>query len=264
MLWKPITSGEEVFLRLYSELSSKIEVHSSHESGLGFLVAESNFAEFTRLVATLEVFMRCVRVARDFYESSSHLPAGNIAKFLRTEADLPAGLHGERRFLELAKDVGRIASTKPRDDRVEALALQGQRLNCYLCGVPLVRTGSGRNRLSIEHLWPQAFGGDTIEENLLPACRDCNSKRQHVITWAWGPVQSTFHASTNSANLPGDLRISLAFARLMFIASGEADGGPKLTLKQAVKRAFPLIPSIQPEPGTHHLYFELLPLARAI
>jgi hypothetical protein len=208
--------------------------------------------------------MRCVRAARTFYEQYPHMPAERFSNPLRTEADLPSQLYDDRRFCEWAKDVGRIASTKPRNARVEAEAVRAEGDYCYLCGVALTRVGNARNRFSIEHLWPQSFGGGTVEENLLPACRDCNSKRQHTITWAWGPVQSTFHRRSGSQEMPDDLRISLAFARLMHIASGDAEDGPKLTLKQAAKRAFPLASSIEIAPDRNHLYFELLPLVRGI
>jgi hypothetical protein len=52
---------------------------------------------------------------------------------------------------------------------------------------------------------------------LLPACKNCNDSRQHFITWAWGPVQSTFHASSKGEVPPRELRLALALARIMLV-----------------------------------------------
>ena len=60
---------------------------------------------------------------------------------------------------------------------------------CYMCGVQLNQHLQSENPrfddITLDHIWPQAYGGDSIEENLLPACRACNSdKKQDYPTWA--------------------------------------------------------------------------------
>ena len=60
---------------------------------------------------------------------------------------------------------------------------------CYMCGVRLnhhLRCESPKyDDITLDHIWPQAYGGDSIENNLLPACRTCNSdKKQDYPTWA--------------------------------------------------------------------------------
>jgi 5-methylcytosine-specific restriction endonuclease McrA len=60
---------------------------------------------------------------------------------------------------------------------------------CYMCGEMLnFNLGSGvptHSDITLDHLWPQAYGGDSIEENILPACRSCNSeKKQDYPSWA--------------------------------------------------------------------------------
>jgi hypothetical protein len=109
-----------------------------------------------------------------------------------------------------------------------------------------------------------SLGGETVADNLLPACHDCNSKRKHFITWAWGPVQSTFHARSGDEPPPGELRLSLALARLMLVASGRAAARRRLTLKEAAKRVRPVIPTLELKRGRHYLYFELFPQIEAL
>ena len=59
---------------------------------------------------------------------------------------------------------------------------------CYLCGKELnfnLTQNENDSDITLDHLWPQAYGGDSIEENILPACRDCNSrKKRDYASWA--------------------------------------------------------------------------------
>jgi hypothetical protein len=66
---------------------------------------------------------------------------------------------------------------------------------CYLCGCQLNYSLSAdesrADDVTIDHIWPQSYGGDSIEENLLPACRSCNSnKKQDYPSWAGCDVHS--------------------------------------------------------------------------
>jgi hypothetical protein len=64
---------------------------------------------------------------------------------------------------------------------------------CYLCGGNLDYNPSDPNahdRFTLDHVWPQAYGGDSSEENLLPACAACNGRKAHAAAWVLYPVQS--------------------------------------------------------------------------
>src|SRR3546814_15014473 len=80
-------------------------------------------------------------------------------------------------------------------------------MQCYMCGRALTRRGNaGVDKYTVEHLWPISFGGETIEGNLLPACANCNSRRKHMLSWAWGPVQSTYLHSSEKDTISNELR----------------------------------------------------------
>jgi hypothetical protein len=52
---------------------------------------------------------------------------------------------------------------------------------CYLCDTTLTFSLSDtkdRHDITLDHVWPQAYGGDSNEDNLLPACRHCNESRK--------------------------------------------------------------------------------------
>jgi hypothetical protein len=63
---------------------------------------------------------------------------------------------------------------------------------CYICGVALdYTTTKERNSYTCEHVWPQNYGGDSIPENFLPACGDCNWKfKKDFATWTMLSVQA--------------------------------------------------------------------------
>src|SRR5688500_10671355 len=50
----------------------------------------------------------------------------------------------------------------------------------HRCGYCLANERYGFS-VEIEHIVPRALGGDTVEENLWLACRDCNGRKGHRI-----------------------------------------------------------------------------------
>jgi hypothetical protein len=103
---------------------------------------------------------------------------------------------------------------------------------CYLCGVSLdfdTTDPSAHDRFTLDHVWPQAFGGDSEEENLLPACAACNERKANNASWVLYPIQNLV-VGTHQRELdlmPKEMR----FAVLMRAAERMADDG--ISLKEA-------------------------------
>lgn len=76
--------------------------------------------------------------------------------------------------------------------------------NCYLCNVEMDFVDKeADNYCTLEHLWPSSYGGDSIEENLLPACAICNRVRKsNFATWAVTSVQSVLKGIKPALNDP--------------------------------------------------------------
>lgn len=74
--------------------------------------------------------------------------------------------------------------------------------HCYLCGRILQFNDSeSASQFTIDHIWPRDFGGDSSEENLLPACKDCNNNhKKNYPTWAMTNIQSLLLGFGPSAN----------------------------------------------------------------
>ena len=61
---------------------------------------------------------------------------------------------------------------------------------CYLCGVELnFGTKKANDSATVDHVWPKAYGGDPVDENLLVACFRCNNMKT-APSWAMYHIQS--------------------------------------------------------------------------
>src|SRR3954452_4963064 len=100
MLWRPTTYGEQTFLHIYEKVGRHLNVHSSSNSTLDFLVNERSFQEFARLHATIETFIRCLRAAVFLQDEIGHLPAPESGRQLAKRDYVSLSLWSDRRFCE--------------------------------------------------------------------------------------------------------------------------------------------------------------------
>lgn len=72
----------------------------------------------------------------------------------------------------LSKRLGKVArQIKARDEH-----------RCQYCGATAETSGA---HLHLDHLTPKAHGGRDVAENLVLACRSCNSARKDMPLSAW-------------------------------------------------------------------------------
>ena len=51
---------------------------------------------------------------------------------------------------------------------------------CHYC-----QRAVGAKALTLDHVVPLVRGGRSIRANMVPACKDCNSKKQSLLAWEW-------------------------------------------------------------------------------
>jgi 5-methylcytosine-specific restriction enzyme A len=51
---------------------------------------------------------------------------------------------------------------------------------CHYC-----RRRVGAAALTLDHVVPLVRGGRSVRANMVPACKDCNSKKQSLLPWEW-------------------------------------------------------------------------------
>lgn len=51
---------------------------------------------------------------------------------------------------------------------------------CHYCGRRV-----GPKALTADHIVPLIRGGKSVRGNMVPACKECNSKKQSLLPWEW-------------------------------------------------------------------------------
>lgn len=94
---------------------------------------------------------------------------------------------------------------------------------CYLCGTDLdFDTTDAHTSFTLDHVWPQAYGGDSDPENLLQACKSCNERKGNVASWALYPIQALVAGYQLNADdlsiLPKEMRFAVQTREAAFVA----------------------------------------------
>ena len=59
---------------------------------------------------------------------------------------------------------------------------------CHYCGHQV-----GARALTMDHVVPLIRGGRSVRANVVPACKDCNSKKQSRLPWEWDAQMDQAH-----------------------------------------------------------------------
>lgn len=258
MLWKPTTEGEDTFIHAYEHFGRHLRIDIKQPYSLSFLYAENLFTEFSRLHASLEIFIRALRGAAFSLPQMGHLEPLPFGRYLAKQDFVSSDLVADRRFCERLKLAARVSADERPPSSALVKRIREEMGRCYMCGRELTQKGDDVDRATVEHLWPLSLGGSSIEDNLIAACKKCNAGRKNSVTWAWGPVSGTDYKHDGDINPEMPLRISLAMVRLMDEAADRARHGRLLTMKQAAIAAAPLFPRVGIDDARHRTYFELL------
>ncbi|WP_348261790.1 HNH endonuclease [Telmatobacter sp. DSM 110680] len=184
-----------------------------------------------------------------------------VAAGLSINGDVPTyEVAFQRLFKEHLRDVvgipGKILNEMYRfGQRAVEAALQGAPMSlqkqmrawalnrhhwCYMCGQALEFNQNDPVRgYTLEHIWPQSYGGDSIEDNFLPACQSCNSKKKaNFATWAMPPIQSLLYGiapdDQRLEEIHGSFKFSLHYRAAQVLAIKEGR-----TLKEAFLKIGP-------------------------
>jgi len=113
-------------------------------------------------------------------------------------------------------------------------------LRCYICNRTLSKTAEQKDPsfLTLEHLWPRSLGGESVEENLLPACVRCQNKKADSVSWEWINVHNWVLPPSPSEDALNSIPRSVRIARhhqLIF----ELSRSERCSLKESALRVGP-------------------------
>ena len=192
--YKCVTAGEKLYLYLRSEF---IDSEGWEEVGVALEPTGRSLelVDLFQQIAAVNLTGRLV-VAGSSFADRDPVSDPLFRQAFEDFAKDTLGESGERfdrvyRLAEQAVVVARRPPTQAQLDRFERWA-QRNHPHCYMCAAELDFTRARPQfTYTCEHVWPRMYGGDSIDDNFLPCCADCNSRvKRDLATWSQVNVQS--------------------------------------------------------------------------
>jgi hypothetical protein len=172
-------------------------------------------------------------------------------------------LHYRGDFGDLVQEVLTSAEQMHKEPSaaLKRLVIRSGPVTCYSCGrnfggiYPDAPAPDGL-KATADHIWPRALGGDTIEENLLPACPTCNSSKGHIAAWQMAWIQPVVFADVDEMSglqsLPREVKMALHIRAAMSYA--QANGS---SLRDALLAIGPREPPVRIDASQGYDFFNL-------
>ena len=177
-----VTQGEALFCLIHRSLVGNIGQNENHPWLARWTLFEA-WSEFIEQATCLFFVGRLIRLARhlDSLHCDEKLVRRELSSFINNDVGLSRDeLHKWVQLTISAADVSRLDCSDGIAKSMKAWAKKDRPI-CYLCGVNLDfgDKSNAKNTYTLEHIWPRSFGGDSSDiDNLLPACKLCNSARK--------------------------------------------------------------------------------------
>lgn len=192
--FQPNTTGELLFQFILRELyqtRSLIEIQSLSILAIGGRT--DFFAEYFLGISAMNTLTRCIKKServRSMEDEAYRHPL--MVSYI--QQSLGMARQGDDVIDQLARLSLQAAadSKRPIKDSVKKAIRNGlNELPCYLCGGMCQRNADDEKEgLEYEHIWPSSFGGNSVIDNLLPACWACNKAKDDMLLWHTGHLFS--------------------------------------------------------------------------
>ena len=247
MSMKPKTQGERLFLLLRDELLEASGHGHVKWSSLTSLFEQvggrPEFGEYLRGAASIHVMRRLLRfweAERLVTNQEAHY-VKKVGAFIRDE--VLSGLGNDDVFrLARAVVAAERSSNQPIPPGVRSRIVNGRnQISCYLCPEILSPTATRGQPgfFTLEHLWPQSVGGDSVEDNLLPACSRCQETTKDTMSWEWLNIQNIVLPADASAGAIASVSRKGHFAR-HFLQAMRVATDRRISLKEAFNSIGPM------------------------
>jgi hypothetical protein len=239
---KATTEGEKLFIIVRNELLPHIGKNVFYASLASFADALGNqkFAQFLNGAIALQLTKRLA-----MYWSHKKIEIPNPDTHIRTISEFIKSEISPLTDAALSSKIARAvaASDRASDKDISPSvrkAIVGSRsiFTCYLCGNTLDTSCTLEDDpkfFSLDHLWPTSLGGDSIEDNLLPACRYCQKEKANSASWEFHSVHNFLLSPEPSSDSINSIGKETKLAR-HFLAALECAEENNLNLKSAFQQ----------------------------
>jgi hypothetical protein len=197
----------------------------------------SDLIDFYRELAAVTQTGRIVSAGRSLAEKfgiDSPELRKEFTSLLREYFGIPSKMLDEFfRFSQRAVTAALEPLRKSVQNEMEAWAVRNH-TRCYMCATTLDFLDRQQvNSYTCDHVWPRAYGGNSIPENLLPACYSCNSiKKGNFATWVMPAIQSLVLGLTPESGRLQEINGSYKFSIHYRVAQRVATNR-RITIKNA-------------------------------
>ncbi len=232
------TSGETLYYHIRNNVLPSVE-HAAEAwrtlNSIHFdVAASSGLQDFLQGVVAIHA---CRRLLQCFKHATANGPSDHtipsVAKNVARELFPRSGRDDIAKIGRMLVHAGRTNPTIPNGVRARVLGARTPFFKCYLCDTPIERAG-----LSLDHLWPSSLGGESVDDNLLPACAVCQKIKADAATWESVAIHDLVLPAADTLahvpNVPGPIQIACHHLN----AIEECKEG-SLNLKQAYLRIGP-------------------------
>lgn len=245
--WKPATAGEALFLFLCKEIFAIQKVTDTKQLSILQTGGRSeDFASYFEALTVTNTFSRLIKKAQQIQKSDCATSDQQLKTYIKQQLEIS---HSDRsianRLIALTWSAQK-ASHKPIPMSVRKAVIDNRALvTCYICGTTLSpNSTTDDSKVQYEHIWPSSYGGDSIEENLLPSCFSCNQQKGDLILWQTAHITSFCLKPDPSEEEMKDVRrrekIAVYLRKLATHASAK-----NITLKRSAKELGPAELSLQ-------------------
>ncbi len=247
MTIRPTTQGEHLFLLLRDQVLESFGQGHAKWANFCSLMTEiggrPEFGGYLRGVASIHVMRRLLRFweveRKNTAQESQYVR--KVARYVQSDVIPSLGAEDASRLARAVISAEK-SSRQTISDKLRARLIGGRPvLRCYLCPAeldPRAPEGSAAF-LTLEHVWPQSVGGDSVEENLLPACIRCQETTKDTLSWEWFSVHNLVLPIEPSAGAIASVSRRGFYAR-HFMEAMRTAGEQHLTLKEAFVRLGPI------------------------
>lgn len=246
-MMKKTTAGEYLFYLIRDDVLDQTGKRNVSWSNIGTLLNDptgiSEYTQYIKGATAVHVTRRLLRFwsSERRFSSNESLHVSKVTAFVRREV-FP-GLSDSivtkvsRSVVKAVNSSWRAITPQVRKNVIG----ENKSLSCYLCARPLDQKAKAESDsfLTLEHLWPTSIGGDSIEDNLIPACSTCQKITKDTAAWEWLNVQNHVFSTTPSEDELTALPRNVKYAKHYFEATKLADRD-HLSLKQAFMKLGPI------------------------